>query len=312
MRILNTGGMRTTFLTRDQLLARGVPATQLRPGGKYRQVARNVFVEPHVQITFELRVDAFLHRAPIRAVVSRHSAAVLLGGIVPNSATIHFNAPPGTRWRPAGTTVHRRDGSPWIIHRQRPITPAETTFLELAADLELVDLVVLGDSLLRKKHTSCERLVAAAAQAEGRNATRAREAASLVRTRAESAKETKTRLLLFFANLPEPERNYEILDEHGQLKFRLDLAYPELKIAIEYDGDYHFDSAEQRHKDRVRREWLMANGWQVITIVATDLWRRPQQILARVEQALAAAGSRARVRGAAWQAHFPVSTSWAS
>ena len=298
--------MRTTFSTRNQLLARGVPAAQLRPGGAYQRITRDVFVDPHVKVTFELRVDAFLHRAPTQAVVSRHTAATLLDGIVPHSGTVHFNVPAGSRWRPAGTTIHRRQDTPWVLHNHRPVTPADCTFMELAEDLELIDLVVLGDSLVRRKHVSCEGLVAAAAAGSGRHAIRARTAAGLVRARVESAKETRTRLLLVFAGLPEPECNYRILDEHGREKWRLDLAYPALKVAIEYDGDHHFDSAEQRQKDRLRREWLMAHGWQVITIVATDLWRRPGQVLDRVGQALAAAGSKARVCRLAWQEHFPV------
>jgi hypothetical protein len=61
----------------------------------------------------------------------------------------------------------------------------------------------------------------------------------LVRAKVDSPMETRSRLLLVFAGLPEPQPGQEILDEHGQCVATVDLGYRAAKIAIEYDGDLH-------------------------------------------------------------------------
>jgi hypothetical protein len=83
--------------------------------------------------------------------------------------------------------------------------------------------------------------------------------------RAESPRESWTRLEIIDAGLPCPQPQYWVT-VGGQPVFRLDLAYPHAKIAIEYDGrDFH-ESAEQREADRVRRQWLRNRGWVVIVL----------------------------------------------
>ena len=49
--------------------------------------------------------------------------------------------------------------------------------------------------------------------------------------------------------------------------FRLDLAYPRHRVAVEYDGEeWHDSTQEQRDADRVRRDWLERHGWTVIVV----------------------------------------------
>src|SRR5690606_27406781 len=68
--------------------------------------------------------------------------------------------------------------------------------------------------------------------------TSVRAALALAREKVESPKETETRLLIIRAGLPEPVVQFEVRDG-GRLVARIDLAYPDLKIAIEYEGDEH-------------------------------------------------------------------------
>src|SRR5690606_35632822 len=52
---------------------------------------------------------------------------------------------------------------------------------------------------------------------------------------------------------------------------RVDLAYPELKIAIEYDGDGHRSDREQWRRDIRRQRELERRGWIVIHLTQADL-----------------------------------------
>lgn len=54
---------------------------------------------------------------------------------------------------------------------------------------------------------------------------------------------------------------YRIVDEHGFVLARADLAYSEAKLAIEYDGRTHLDPI-QTERDRQRDAELAAHGWQ--------------------------------------------------
>ena len=52
----------------------------------------------------------------------------------------------------------------------------------------------------------------------------------------------------------------------GVPKYRLDLAYPHAKVAIEYDGEEFHTSEEDKQADAERRAWLERHGWTVIVV----------------------------------------------
>lgn len=96
-----------------------------------------------------------------------------------------------------------------------------------------------------------------------------RELVPWVDPRAESQPESWTRLELLDHGLPMPRLQWWILID-GIPTYRLDLAYPSARIAIEYDGEEHHTSPEDRERDRVRRDWLTVHGWTVIVVCRTD------------------------------------------
>lgn len=88
--------------------------------------------------------------------------------------------------------------------------------------------------------------------------------------RSESPRESWTRLEIIDAGLPAPEPQYWI-DLDGVPTYRVDLAYPRHRIAIEYDGEeFHERTAEQRLHDLERRAWLQCQGWTVIVVRRGD------------------------------------------
>ncbi|UPL16660.1 endonuclease domain-containing protein [Microbacterium aurugineum] len=99
---------------------------------------------------------------------------------------------------------------------------------------------------------------------------RIRRALPRVREGVESPKETETRMLLVDAGLPEPEIQH-VVRAAGRAIARVDLAYPQWRIAIEYEGDGHRTSREQWRTDIRRQRDLEAAGWIVIRVTELDL-----------------------------------------
>jgi hypothetical protein len=69
----------------------------------------------------------------------------------------------------------------------------------------------------------------------------------------------------------------------------VDLAAPELALALEIDGYYHFRDAEGYRRDRRKDFALQKNGFLVVRVLADDVVRRLEEVL---EQVLAAVTSR--------------------
>lgn len=127
-------------------------------------------------------------------------------------------------------------------------------------------------------------------QAWGRfpGSRRVRDALPRAREGAESPKETETRLLVVAEGLPEPVVQYEI-HENGLLIARSDMAYPSLKIAIEYEGDGHRTSRDQWRRDVQRQRELEDLGWIVIRVTQLDL-DDTRPLLNRIRRAIASRG----------------------
>jgi hypothetical protein len=109
-----------------------------------------------------------------------------------------------------------------------------------------------------------------------------------VRERVDSPRETRLRLCLVLAGLPEPECNVRV----GTAEFpigRGDLVYLQFKVIIEYEGDQHRTDVRQWNIDIQRQEDFAAAGWNVIRVTAHGM-RRPRSVVHRVLGALRKAG----------------------
>ncbi len=94
--------------------------------------------------------------------------------------------------------------------------------------------------------------------------------------------ESEARLAMIDGGLPIRELQYEIRDGNGELR-RLDFAWPEQRVAVEYDGvDWH-SSPEAMRRDRRRAAALMDVGWVVIAIVFEDVRYRPREFVGRID-----------------------------
>ena len=87
-----------------------------------------------------------------------------------------------------------------------------------------------------------------------------------------------TRLAIIRSGLPEPKIAPPVIVAAGVV-LHPDLAYPELRIAIEYEGEEHRLDARRWRDDISRRRALEAAGWVVLRVTIEDL-RRPSGFLA--------------------------------
>lgn len=271
----------------------------------YRRLVRGVYIAAGTSNNAVVDGRTALLLAGPRSFLSHFQAARLYGAVVPDVDVLHASVTGNVhRSRRPEVVVHLSSQTPTTF-RGLPVTTPEDTFVDLAGHLTLVDLVVLGDSLVKKRRTTPGRLVEAGMGAPGTVRRRARRAAALVRTGVDSPMETRSRLLVVLAGLPEPEVNVCFYDEFGQVRRRLDLAYRKHRLAIEYDGRQHAESQAQWESDVTRREEFDDADWRILTLLARDIFKVPGQTLDRLTAALRKAGVPVPPRTEEWRRHFP-------
>lgn len=163
-------------------------------------------------------------------------------------------------------------------------TPAET-WRALSSLLSLDELVVAGDGLVsRTDPLATMRMLrrAVALNAGRRGNRRLRAALDLVRPGSDSPRETRLRLCLIRAGLPEPEVN-GLLTEHGEPERFGDLVYRAERVVVEYEGAHHQRSRLAYLGDIERFETLAAR-W---TFVRVTREHSDAEVVARVRRALA-------------------------
>ena len=173
-------------------------------------------------------------------------------------------------------------------------------WMQLAARATDEELVVVGDGMMRRPRPPDQRpflvapevLTQAVAESPRRPGIRAvRRTVELVRPRTDSPMESVTRFYLVRAGLPQPAVNFPILDETGWPVYFIDMAYPDVKVAVEYDGAIHAGKARQIRADIGRRRRLEADGWRFIIATSDDLPDRMGTVVRITREALCSRGA---------------------
>lgn len=282
-------------------------------GSGFHRVMHGLYVSADVPITLDLRARALLDLLDDDAHLSHHTAAGLWGLWVPDTADLHVCRARGRRHSRLDVVTHscRHHGDERVAghittRKGLSLSNPVQCFLELADELSLVDLVVLGDSLVAKRRVTVPQLLERVGSSSGPGIVRARRAASLVRAGVDSPMESRLRMLLVLAGLPEPKVNVVLRDASGEVRRRLDLAYPEFRLAVEYDGRGHLASDEVWDADLRRRDELTSGGWRSVVVVSRGIYRDPRATVDRVDRALRDAGWTGPRRPTRdWTRHFP-------
>lgn len=193
------------------------------------------------------------------------------------------------RSRIKGIKTFRRNNSLEVInHRDFIITSPRQTFLDLAMLSPSRDLLVAcGDIFVGNDEHKLHDLKTFVANAHNVNGLPlARKALDLVRVGAESIMESKARVQLLDAGLPDPQVNLNVNDSNGEFVARVDLAYELERVAIEYEGRHHALDSEQFEKDVYRIRQLGDIGWTVIRITAKDVADPRREWIKTVQNAL--------------------------
>jgi very-short-patch-repair endonuclease len=293
------------FLGREAIAA-GLSPASLK-SRKFRRLLGGVYLHASTPVHPVHRVQAALLIHPPVARASHLSAATVYGLPVPDRAEVHVTVPtPGDRRERHGIRCHvARDGDVVSLSGIRVSPPAQL-FVELAGVLDLVELVVVGDALVRQKRLTPAELVAACTESSAKHAKAARRAASYVRAEVDSPMESRLRMLIVLAGLPEPQVNFTVYAD-GRLLYRFDLCYPELKLIVEYDGRQHRKDLDQWDHDVERHDWFDDEGWRIVPVFSRGIYREPGRTIERVLTALRARGCSTLPRALSdeWRAYFP-------
>ena len=267
-----------------------------------------VIVSAEVPDSAVLRVKAALACYFDDAFASHASAARVWRVPVSTRPGEHVTVPlDGHRLRRSGVTSHHRVGAAVsVVHGVRVSVLADL-FVELADELSLVGLVVAGDWMVRRHGVRIKQLKGAAKKVRGRAGALARRAARFVRRRVDSPMETRLRMLIVLAGLPEPAVNVSIRDEHGVEVRRYEVSWPEVRVVVEYDGRHHIERVEQWERDLARREAIDHDDWRIVVVVSAGIYKHPEQTVERVFRVLSARGlpGLPEAPSEAWRLHFP-------
>jgi hypothetical protein len=271
------------FRTADAL-ALGVSWKVLQ-GARFRRLAKGVYVAATTTDSHRIHVRAVMLTLPDEAIATGVTGLQLFGVDVGPQLPMTFATTHPRQVRRRDVKVMRLKELP--PHRDGVAGP-EQCWLVAASNLNLLDLVIAGDSLLRLQRTNLVRLQSEVQTHSGRGIVAARAAVRLIRERVDSPRETWLRLCLVLAGLPMPECNLIIGDDQGPIG-RVDLVYLAYKLIIEYEGDQHRTDRNQWNRDIDRHEDFARGRWTLIR-VTSERARWPRQVVRGVYKALRANG----------------------
>lgn len=295
--------------TRVAALAAGLSDRHLR-SSRFQRLHTGVYVDSGTPLTPLLRAEAAVLTFAPDAFASHATAARVWRLPIPALPDEHVTvARRRDRRSRDGIACHcqeRLTATVRLVEGVRVSAP-EQVFVELATQLSLVDLVVVGDHLVRRGLVSVDQLRARCDAASGDGAGQARAAVAFLRERVDSPMETRLRMLIVLAGLPEPRVNITYGDDEGLTFRRYDLSWPEVRLIVEYDGRHHIERVEQWESDLDRREGIDDDGWRIVVVIAKGIYRTPEVTVAKIHRLLVARGHPQVPRrpDPAWQRHFP-------
>jgi very-short-patch-repair endonuclease len=241
----------------------------------WQQVLRGIYTDAAITLTHRHRCLAVARFVlPDGGVIAGRSAAYLYGArLVGPTDPVEILVPPTARIRSRGDLVVHTGVLP-AAERQAgaalPLTTPLRTCWDLAQWLDPMEAVVHVDALAAARSVDLAqfRQLAKGHQSE-RGWRRALRVATLADSGAASPPESRLRVRLVLAGIPKPVTQF-VIAHNGRFVARVDLAWPECGVAVEYDGEWHAGT-DQFHTDRRRLNQLMGAGWIVLHVTAKRL-----------------------------------------
>jgi hypothetical protein len=175
--------------------------------------------------------------------------------------------------------------------RMVPVLTDAWLFATLSAVLGVDDLTAVADALRTRAGERKRTIDLSRALSEGRpGSERAHRALALSVVGAKSRPETLMRLMIRRARLPLPIVGHEITGDGWSAT--PDLAWPEFRVLVEYEGDHHRTSAQQFGHDLRRFDRFGDAGWSAIRATRDDVFDDTSELIGRVARRLRYAGWR--------------------
>ena len=230
----------------------------------------------------------------LRAAASHRSAAELWGLAGRRTDFVEITCP---RWRRA-----RHDRV--IVHETKvlgaadmstldgiPVTTAARTILDLGAVCRPIVVEKALENALRRELVSLSSMRALL----DRIARQGRNGAGVLRAilderdpdhaPTESDKETELLAVIRKHGLPLPVPQFEIV-HNRRFVARVDFAYVEAKLAIEYESYAHHDGKLALERDSARRNQVLVAGWLLLCATHADLRSGGHRLCSEIRQAL--------------------------
>lgn len=264
-----------------------------------------VFVEQWTQLDPSeqhlLRAMAVLRTARTKVALSHTTALIQLGAPVWDLPLddVHVTRPDGRSGRrEAGVVQHSGrilPGDVCEIHGI-PVTSATRTAIDLTTITDVEHSLPAIEHLLHTNATDKLRLVERARLCDVWPGTLATDLTiHLANGRLESVGESRSNHLFWRAGLPRPESQFDILNAMGRVVARVDFAWPEYGVFLEFDGKVKYEKLREEGesvldvvlREKKREEMICRlTGWRCIRIVWADLYR-PEETIAYIRGVLA-------------------------
>ena len=275
---------------RRRARAEGITDWHLRHPG-VRRLSRDTYLPLDEAPALVQRVRAVLLGAPEGAVVSHSTAASLFGLQIPLVAEdprVHLTVAPPTRARHrADRRIHVSAVPASQIQRRAGValTSPGRTWLDLAAQLPPGALLAITDQMLMRNYprTAFDRVLASTPPVRGKRTARA--VLAIAHPLAGSPMESVLRWMLHEAGLPAPVLQHVVRDDDGQFLGQVDLAWPDRRVLVEFDGNVHRERRVFVHDLRRQNDLVLA-GWTVLRFTSADVLGRPWRVLATIRSAL--------------------------
>jgi very-short-patch-repair endonuclease len=199
--------------------------------------------------------------------LSHRSAARLWGLTFASSEHIEITVPPELEQPRENVDLHTSEQlEPFVLSQPMRATNVARTLTDLSADLTQKQLGAVVDQACNKNLVKlheiqhCLDVMITKGRSRISYMREVLAARSITDERLDSFLERRNLAWIRKAQLPEPKTQYPVLA--NGIRYRLDIAYPELKIAIEPDGPHHLLPSIAAY-DRRRDADLALLGWVV-------------------------------------------------
>jgi very-short-patch-repair endonuclease len=260
--------------------------------GRLISYSRSVVIRREGMTDFRTRAAAAQLSAGPRTLLTSHTSAYLHGCTAADTDRIHVLIGYARKYRPRPSEiVHVANYDPAdvaVVDGLRCLS-LEATLGELLCRARSSTALACADQALAfvgQEHVAevkTDLAVRIARRPDPRGRRRGGFLLDLASGLPESPAESWLLLMVVDHGFPLPEPQFKICDLMGREVYRLDFAWPHLRIALEYDG---YEAHENRRaEDATRDADLKRRGWKVIRAEASDL-RDPTRLFRRLSAEL--------------------------